>query len=276
MRRVLTILMTLFCSLGISNAFAQEEYNQLVVDGKTWKGMELGISPDKQFICDLFLSGDTTINGKEYLKCYIIQERGAQGNVVPKYSRALREEDRKVYGIGIGSDKEYLLYDFNVQVGDSLCCGVNESGEPIITEGKLDEEQEERVQLIVLKEIEDYTSSEGVDLRCYHFTMLTRERMADGSVIEQEGQSNIWAEGVGSINDYPLNSWHMEYVSSFGYWLQQCYDNQHILYVSSPSNIQAISVMKSTSGNLYDLQGRRLQHTPAKGVYIQDGKKYIK
>ena len=30
------------------------------------------------------------------------------------------------------------------------------------------------------------------------------------------------------------------------------------------------------SGKLYDLQGRRLQYAPAKGVYIQDGKKYIK
>ena len=269
------ILFIIILHIFPSTTMAQEGYNRLVVDGKTWKGMELGISPDKQFIYDFFLSGDTTINGKEYLKCYIIQERGAQGYVVPKYSRALREEDRKVYGIGIGNDKEYLLYDFNVQVGDSLYCGVNESSEPIIIEGKLDEEQEERVQLIVLKEIENKTSSEGVDLRCYHFTMLTRERMADGSVIEQEGQSNIWAEGVGSINDYPLNSWHMEYVSSFGYWLQQCYDNQHILYVSSPSNIQTISVMKSTSDNLYDLQGRQLRHAPAKGVYIQNGKKFI-
>ena len=29
------------------------------------------------------------------------------------------------------------------------------------------------------------------------------------------------------------------------------------------------------SSNLYDLQGRRLQHTPAKGLYIQDGKKRV-
>ena len=31
-----------------------------------------------------------------------------------------------------------------------------------------------------------------------------------------------------------------------------------------------------TSQAIYDLQGRQLRHAPAKGVYIQDGKKYIK
>jgi hypothetical protein len=36
------------------------------------------------------------------------------------------------------------------------------------------------------------------------------------------------------------------------------------------------SITEKKGVRLYDLQGRRLASPPEKGVYIQDGKKYVK
>ena len=43
----------------------------------------------------------------------------------------------------------------------------------------------------------------------------------------------------------------------------------------SPQGIKNITATSEANHQIYDLQGRRLQHTPAKGVYIHDGKKRV-
>ncbi len=43
----------------------------------------------------------------------------------------------------------------------------------------------------------------------------------------------------------------------------------------SPQGIKDIPVTPATNHQIYDLQGRRLQYAPVKGVYIQDGKKRV-
>ena len=44
----------------------------------------------------------------------------------------------------------------------------------------------------------------------------------------------------------------------------------------SYTDIRSIETKKSTSREIYDLQGRRLSEAPAKGLYIVDGKKLVK
>ena len=43
----------------------------------------------------------------------------------------------------------------------------------------------------------------------------------------------------------------------------------------SPQGIKDIPVTPAANHQIYDLQGRRLQYAPVKGVYIQDGKKRV-
>ena len=43
----------------------------------------------------------------------------------------------------------------------------------------------------------------------------------------------------------------------------------------SQQGIKNITATSEANHQIYDLQGRRLQHTPAKGVYIHDGKKRV-
>ena len=46
--------------------------------------------------------------------------------------------------------------------------------------------------------------------------------------------------------------------------------------VEAPTAIDIIVAEEETSHTIYDLQGRRLFAIPQKGIYIKDGKKYIK
>jgi hypothetical protein len=41
-----------------------------------------------------------------------------------------------------------------------------------------------------------------------------------------------------------------------------------------PSGIRSVETVR-TDGAIYDLQGRRIQQTPQRGLYIQNGKKYM-
>jgi len=48
----------------------------------------------------------------------------------------------------------------------------------------------------------------------------------------------------------------------------------HIEY-DGVTDIEVPTTCNTTPHSLYDLQGRQLREVPQKGVYIQDGKKYI-
>ena len=80
-----------------------------------------------------------------------------------------------------------------------------------------------------------------------------------------------WIEGVGSTLDFfgmlPLPGNYNSLVA--------CEVNGEVIYQSATS-IQGIkSNTLNSDGAIFDLQGRRLSATPAKGVYIQNGKKRI-
>ena len=60
------------------------------------------------------LASDTLIGGQHYVQL----ESNETGTFA--YEGAMRESESKVYYIPAGSTHEYLLYDFNVQVGDTL------------------------------------------------------------------------------------------------------------------------------------------------------------
>ena len=80
-----------------------------------------------------------------------------------------------------------------------------------------------------------------------------------------------WIEGVGATMDFfgmlPLQGNYNSLVA--------CEVNGEVIYQSATS-IQGIkSNTLNSDGAIFDLQGRRLSATPAKGVYIQNGKKRI-
>lgn len=65
------------------------------------------------------LNGDTLIGSYNYTKLYSLFD-STLTSTYSTYYAALREENKKVYTIFNGSSAEYLLYDFNLSVGDTI------------------------------------------------------------------------------------------------------------------------------------------------------------
>ena len=64
------------------------------------------------------LKGDTIINSKTYHQVFSLFD-STLSNPNSFYYAAIREEDRKIYTI-IGNSPETILYDFNLNVGDTI------------------------------------------------------------------------------------------------------------------------------------------------------------
>src|SRR5688572_26179253 len=93
-----------------------------------WMCMPVGPGPaNVQFDYSITMIGDTTINGLIYHKLFtpfiqIINNTNCQMWMGTGYKGALREDTalRKVYYVPQSDTAEQLLYDFNLQVGDTV------------------------------------------------------------------------------------------------------------------------------------------------------------
>ena len=106
------------------------EYTPLVRDGVMWKYVHSGMNYDYTepyvFETYCYISGTVEVDGKLYHKCFV--ENTNLDDVCVAY---LREEDKRVYMMSVWEDsdreiyfyntngKEELIYDFNLNVGDT-------------------------------------------------------------------------------------------------------------------------------------------------------------
>ena len=272
MNRRYYIIILFFSFLPLS-IIAQNDYYPLVSEGKTWEIAHVGMLPSQQEEWFFMLSGDTIINGVNYKKLYQENNQGAV------YYRAMREEGRKVYCIPRDSQEEHLLFDFGLQVDDSVyCVGGDCFDSRFITETAVDESQVGIVRIMKLIGIDTYTNKKLVSLQRFHFSVMIRERRADGEMEEYEDNIPVtWIEGIGSRNDYTFNSWYVEMVSSYSWMLTKCYDSHQIFYEVDASRIADNNVIpQSPNHTIYDLTSRRLTSPlTTRGIYIQNGKKYV-
>jgi hypothetical protein len=108
-----TLLILLTCLPLIS--FAQDSYENLVVEGKTWTTVFDNLNPSALTQYKYYLKGDTVIDNTHCTKMY-----KAEGNDAAQYIGAMREDGKKVYIYRRGNTEAKLLYDFNLKVGDSF------------------------------------------------------------------------------------------------------------------------------------------------------------
>ena len=222
-------------------SFAQDDYRPLVEQGKKWTYHH----DTYQYVYDYHytLEGDTVVSGKDCLKMYS-ENKDDKGE--RQYEGALYEEDRKVYCFYPGKDEASLLYDFGCEVDNVL----HIHGVELVT------------QAIGAIEVN------GKNINRYDFQV--QQTISDSEETFVIGNMS-WVEGVGATRDFfsmlPLDGNYNSLVA--------CEVNGEVLYQSATS-IQGIkSNTLNNDGAIYDLQGRRLSSLPAKGLYIQNGKKRI-
>ena len=97
-----------------------QDYHPIVEDGKQWNVLFSypwsPPEPQSKYTDIYKIEGDTLLGGVEYKKLYTTRDEQLTNW---QFCRALREEDRKVYMYEGGNER--MLYDFSMQVGDTIC-----------------------------------------------------------------------------------------------------------------------------------------------------------
>lgn len=213
----------------------QQDYRPFVEEGKVWT-----LESKVQFSTDDFYV-DTTkyeIKGDSLIGDVTYKKLLLDG----KCRYLLREEGKRVYMFFY--DEEFLLYDFGLGLGDVL-------------EEKLHELGDYQVSRKFSVNASDKT------LRCMELTGLA-----------EANDVNYWIEGVGGLEG-PVWPFYSTRDGAF-LTLLSCEVNGEVLYQYGDFTTTGIShIAYPASSTLYDLQGRKIEAKPGKGIYIKDGKLII-
>ena len=214
------------------------------------------------------IDGDTLINGVTWKKVY----NSIWGtDLKDSYYLAIREEGKKVYAIAKGSKRPRLLYDFNLEVGDDVRCGM----EGNVFGCLLDKDEKPDTLLgfpfvfYLRVECIDTITVQGKEYRRFTLSLLDsfRERFFADSGVPLNPV--IWFEGIGSA------------AGPFSPWMPQ---SEGLIVVSSSKEDyrevgQHADIGDKTLDKNYnstptcDLQGRVSKLL--KGIYIRDGRKVV-
>jgi len=136
-----TMILCLLCAVGIQvSAETVDGYQPLVEEGKSWTVQERSYAggtwtADEKY--GYYLSGDTLIDGKRWKKLYTNRLRGKNSVTYMDEAAskkagldyyclgAMMEEGKKVYAVNNLDPwrKPRLVYDFSLEVGDTVMCG---------------------------------------------------------------------------------------------------------------------------------------------------------
>lgn len=177
-------------------AVAQQPFLE---DGKAWTKHVYYPYSDDHSNETYFLKGDTTIDGRTYFKSWVAYKGDYLAN---GYARGLyyREDSGKVYVYNAKTEKEYLLYDFTMQPGDSF-----------IYENQGIVDDPFKLTLVSVRDtITPYPTP--VKRKKWTYMLITggyRDPVTDEWHYDEEGPLEEVLEGIGSeyccgIDDYPF------------------------------------------------------------------------
>ena len=229
-------LLTLCASL---TANGQETYKPMLKDGRVWNCIELWGAVNLDTL-DLEYRIEGTIE-KDGHVCYNLYQGSKQIGL-------LYEEGPKVfYHTENGWE---LLFDFSLSPGE------------VASEYYMVDE----VKTIVMK---------GVPRRCLFFPCAFGD-----------GNKECWIEGIGNSKTGPFYPYFLDLIightipiSYRGMKLMSVYDGDVCIFeyddlFGKGTSVPDITSTETTeSTGIYDLQGRRLSGKPARGIYIENGKK---
>ena len=253
MKKVL--LLSFIVSLFVGSASAQGiNYHPFVEEGKIWHMQGSLGSPDSYYNFDYFITGDTVISRHNCKKFYVYNELNSNKT---EYKMAVYETEARVYFIPKGDVNSCLLYDFRIPVGDEVV--INEVVHP------------ERNIWIKNNEDRYFYINGTMKLGL----LVNRVADTDNDVSSKNLPSGWWIEGVGSELG-PLNTWLFDGMGSPLFI--KCEVNGNTIFDRHEfvTHVTAITRSKFNTKIVFDLTGRRLNSVPEKGMYIKDGKKWLR
>ena len=161
-------------------------------------------------------------------------------NDLNNYQYALSEDSKAIYIYFNGKEKE-MLYDFNKEVGDKFSADYDEEIIGVIDTVKVGERFFRRF-------------------------------------ISENVERIVWIEGIGGQFNLEIPFPNVGNTVTF----VSCEQDGEMLITASDFYKPSIAGIESlqneglnTRTSLFDLQGRRLNHKPQKGIYIENGKKKV-
>ena len=242
------------------------DYHPFVEDNKTWT---CSTNPYGADIYYYHLQGDTLIDNQKCLKLYS-QNRFNDGTT--HYEGALYEKEKRVFLFKVGSPLPALLYDFSLKQGE----------EAMLQQGNLPNDSQNTYAFGVCASSDVYELCHGKPCRIMVFYEV--HHYGEEAVYEQNFMG-CWIEdvGPGSMMDVVNNVGFNITGDGYGSGIIDCSVNGISIYRSegyerliagiTPSPFLHI---ESSPPAIFDLQGRRLSGKPAKGVYIENGRKRVK
>ena len=248
------------CFFETTKIMAQEgerEYVPFVEEGKIWYCGE-----GRSINCIFTMSGDTLINDREYKKVYC-QCEDFYEDMEQHYYCSVREKDCQVFIIEEKATEEKLMYDFS------------------------------HPEEIILLTYNDFPFARTDGERRHDFLPGQMEylicRFSEGEV-DYSNDSSSWIDGVGAplSNPFAFEFSHLLFDKpklGINNLVISCMKGDKIIFYLDwmaepiePASIDADFQFNDSQAapHLYDLQGRRLNGIPQKGVYIQNGRKYVK
>ena len=216
------------------------QYLPLIEEGKRWTYYAHPSLPvDMAGQCSYeWIEGDSVVDGHAAKKLYALNDLTGW---VPEYAGAFYEEDGKVYYHAVAERSSWwLMYDFSMKIGDRISYNTD--------------------LCLTVWDIGTETFY-GTDRKVYTL------------VNEEWGEVNTyWIEGIGSIQGL-----RAPYFLKGGLSFGMCEKDGLVIYMNEDvTSVPQINEEKNGRIVIYDLQGRRLTREPEKGMYIKNGRKYLK
>ena len=248
----------LFAFTCVTIAIA-DNYIPLVKEGAVWVydlRYEVGDpTPTMKF----WFEGDTIIEGEQYKREYIeMTFYYPEFRIVKRYESAWQEQDKKVFVWDGYGQKKALFYDFKLKKGDKV---------PHLNNISTD----------AWKEVTDEDTIEVNGIKRRRLEISYDYNYGRWQTVNKV----YWVEGIGSSQ--MLNNPTIGGYNGFEYFEgDSCLFTRNEFFLPRNGSGTATEVRTSSIKDqplkpspIFDLQGRRLSEKPKRGMYIQNGKKYV-
>ena len=272
---------------------SQIEYRPFAQDGKIW-WYQVGAT--KENFYSNRIDGDTLIGGNSWKKVYnndgkyFMNPTGDAG-LSYYYYAAVRDVDKKVYAIAKGSNRPRLLYDFSLKKGDIVKCGMEGNSFSCLLEKDEQPDSLLGFEFLAYLKVEriDTITDGNQEYRAFILTLLDayRQPMWDSEREKFVIGNVIWIEGVGSYIG-PFSPWMQ--LSSHNNVSRSCrFDKTSIFiypefneyyedwedWATDSDNCNNDIININQNGSFHNLQGFRMTRPSDRGIYIQNGKKFV-
>ena len=204
--------------LNSSVSCVSQDYHKFPVSNAAWHTVGYSINTDDIWSFRYAIYGDTIINSVEYSKVYEMSDT-IISDPDNSYFAAIRENDKKQVFAKIPGFPESILYDFSLEVGDTICYDIG--------------------ALIAVNDVwfDELTHCKFVT-EIDSFILNNQEYRKSWVLENYYGCQFRWIEGIGSIMQYGYGLFNpFIYSTSDGgdYYNFACFKhNDEILYLNNP------------------------------------------